>query len=84
MADEKEFENLVTAAGINCLSRKEPYQKICGLLAITFATKHSIATMRNLIIASNVANPTRDFAEILKKISTNTPATQPVEQAVTP
>lgn len=96
MADEKEFERIVSAAGIKGLSRKDPYQKICGLLGIAFNTKDSIASMRNSIIASNVVNPTRDFAEVLthmhadaqktrasKKVTVHAPTTNCVDTPTT-
>ena len=84
MADEKEFENLTRAAGIKCSRVKDPYQKICGLLGIAFSVKDSVATMRNAIIASNAANPNRDFAEILKKLFVDTSAAQSAAASTDP
>ena len=77
MSDEKEFRNLTKC--IKALNTKEPYQRICRLLEIAFAAKDSIVSMRNAIIASNVANPARDFASILRNISAQPQA--PPQQA---
>ena len=51
MADQKEFDNLVAKAGVKALHTKEPFQKICRLLGIAFATKESKAGLINMIIA---------------------------------
>lgn len=74
MADEKEFKNLTT--GIKGIGgddgvggRKDPYVRIGELIGITFSKKDKISTMRTAIIANNATNPTRNFAEILKKMN---------------
>ena len=78
MADEKEFKNLT--AGISGIGKdlgaggkRPPYIQIGKLIGITFSAKNTIPMMRAMIIASNAANPTRDFAEILKKMSVDEP-----------